>query len=168
MIGAVLSPLLAKRFLLAAAVAGSVGAALPVQVAGAGDSDAEKRAELFEAEARKILVHDLWKITREGKTSFTAVHAAASGGATSADNDNTRVPPLFVYVSVTFTPKSADGTDCAVKIEGFRFTPQPGGRKPQIHGPYKADYPENSNYVRKVLENAEDRLGQKYPKYQAK
>ena len=138
------------------------------RAADANGSDAENRATLFAAEARKILVHALWKIARAGNTSFTAVHAAASGGTTSAADEGTPAPPLFVYVSVTFTPKSVDTTDCAVKIEGFRFTPQSGGRRPKIHGPYKADYPENSNYVRKVLETAEDRLGRAHPKYQAK
>ena len=159
-----LSPL-AKTLRLAAVV---VLIASWVRAAEADGSDAEKRATLFAVEARKILVHDLWKIARASDTGFTAVHAAASGGETSTADEATQAPPLFVYVSVTFTPKSADSTDCAVKIEGFRFAPRSGGRKPQIHGPYKADYPENSNYIRKMLETAEDRLGQKYPKYQAK
>ena len=140
----------------------------PVRAAGVEDGDAERRAVLFRSEARKILVHDRWAIVREGKTSFTAVHAAMSGGATFPRNKDNSEPPLIVHVSVTFTPKSADSTDCAVKMEGFRYTPPRGGGKPKVHGPYKADYPANTNYLRKVLEAAEDQLGKQYPKYQAK
>ena len=140
----------------------------PVRAASAEGSDAEKRATLFQVEARKILVHDRWAIVREGKTGFTAVHAAASGGATSSENHDPDAPPLIVHVSLAFTPKGVDSTDCAVKMEGFRYTPQAGGRKPKVHGPYKADYPENANYIRKVLEAAEDQLGKKYPKYEAR
>ncbi len=159
----------AKRFLFAAVLALLVIVASPrARAAGAGGPDAEKRAALFQAEARRILVHDRWAIVREGKMGFTAVHAAASGGATSSENNDSNAPPLIVHVSITFAPKRVDSTDCAVKIEGFRYTPPAGGRKPKVHGPYKADYPENTDYIRKVLEAAEDQLGKKDPKYEAR
>ena len=140
----------------------------PARGADAEGSDGGKRAALFQGEARKILVHDRWVIAREEKTGFTAVHAAVSGGATSPKNKSNAEPPLIVHVSITFTPRTADSTECTVKMEGFRYVPPVGGGKPKVHGPYKADYPENSNYIRTVLETAEDQLGQKYPKYQAK
>ena len=146
----------------------TAGACRPARAAGAVGSDPEQRAALFQAEARKIFARDRWKIVREGSGGFTAVHTAESGGTTSSEEADKSSSPLLVHVSITFRPRSVDSTDCAVKIEGFRLNPQGAGRSAKLSGPYKADYPANTDYIRKVLETAEDRLGKKYPKFQAK
>ena len=155
-----------KWFARLAVVALAATAASGPSAKAAGD-DADKRATLYQAEARKIFERDHWSIVRNGPHGFTAVHGAASGGTTSSKNANEPAPPLIVHVSITFTPQSAGSTDCAVKIEGFRYSVPAPGEKPRVSGPYKADYPENTKYITKVLTEAEDQLGKKYPRYQA-
>ena len=170
MLGAVFGSPPTKNLRLAAvlAVVMAAFARVSVQAAGTEGSEAEQRAVLFRAEARRIFAHDHWAIVQEGKDRFTAVHTAESGGTTHSDDADRPAPPLLVHVSITFSPRSVDNTDCSVKIEGFRLTPQGAGKGAKLSGPFKADYPENANYIRKVLETAEDRLGKKYPKFEAK
>ncbi len=141
---------------------------LPSRTAAAGADDATTRATIFQAEARKIFEKDQWSIIRKGEMSFTAVHPAAPGDANTPDATPDPKSPLLVHVSITFNPKTADSTDCVVKVEGFRLIPRQNGQKSHLEGPFKADYPANANYIRSVLETAEDRLGKKYPKYEAK
>ena len=138
-----------------------------IRAADPSADDAKKRATLFQTEARRIFEKDHWTIIRRGGDGFTAIHPAADKGATPEQENADAGSALIVHVSITFNPKSADSTDCVVKVEGFRLIRKKGERS-HLAGPFKADYPENANYIRKVLENAEDELGRKYPKYQAK
>ncbi len=153
-------------FLLAAALSIVLHGAV-ASAADAGPDAPKKRAALFLEEARKIFTKDQWIISRKNEQSFTAVHEAAPGGATVADAAGDASAPLFVHVSITFTPRSASSTDCAVQIEAYRLIPRKKGEKSRLAGPFKADYPENTNYIRKVLEKAEDRVGERHPEYRA-
>ncbi len=139
----------------------------PIRAADAPTDDARTRATLFEKEARRIFEKDQWTIVRKGVGTFTAIHPAADKTADPAQGKVDTESPLIVHVSITFNPKSLSNTDCVVKVEGFRLIRKRGERS-HLTGPFKADYPENANYIRKVLENAEDELGRKYPKYEAK
>ena len=129
--------------------------------------DATARATLFQAEARRIFEKDQWKIVRHDQSGFTAIHPAAAGDATASGDKADDDSPLLVHVSIAFNPRDANSTDCVVKVEGFHLI-RKRGERPHLAGPFKADYPENANYIRKVLETAEDRLGEKHPKYRAR
>ena len=129
-------------------------------LAGAAEepASARQRAYLYQKEFSSVVAVRGWRVSTNQMGKLVAHRLVAPAGMA-----NTGFPgalQAYAWLTVVFRPKSIGRTDCTAILQLYSRL---GGGK--FQGPYPLDNRGLDGIVRDMLNEAERKVGKKYPEY---